>query len=152
MKVALFILLILTIIFGALYKLEVFSSNQIKIKIETANAAKKFKVWLADSEEEKIKGLSGKFRIKDNAGMLFILDENGINDFWMKDMRFKIDLLFIDKNNRMAEIYEQLEPCRADFICPTYSPAEPASYALELKAGRVSKLGVKIGDLMKVED
>jgi len=93
-----------------------------------------FQVEVAKSESEHVKGLSGRSQLKDDAGMLFIFPDEQVRYFWMKDMLFPLDIVFIDKEGKIVDIKRDFQPCAPD-ACPSYSSAAPAKYVLEVDAG-----------------
>lgn len=77
--------------------------------------------------------------------MLFVFEKEGKQAFWMKNVRFPIDILWLDRNKRIVHIEKNVPPCRKD-PCPTYSPSLEALYVLELKAGSVKRHNLKLFD------
>lgn len=61
-----------------------------------------FAVSVADTPSERSLGLSGKSALENDEGMLFVFRENGRYGFWMKDMKFSIDIVWIDENRRIV--------------------------------------------------
>ena len=70
-----------------------------------------FYVEVADTLNEREKGLSGKQSLEINKGMLFIFEKETLSGFWMKDMNFPIDIIWIDKNMRIIGIEKSPVPC-----------------------------------------
>ncbi len=56
-----------------------------------------YNVMLAKTDAERIKGLSGRDKLGTNEGMLFVFKDPGIYPFWMKNMKFPIDIIYINK-------------------------------------------------------
>jgi uncharacterized membrane protein (UPF0127 family) len=77
--------------------------------------------------------------------MLFIFEEEEVHSFWMKNMRFPIDILWLDKEKRIVHLESRVPPCAAD-PCPTYTPGRPAVFVLELRSGAAEKHGLKLHD------
>jgi uncharacterized protein len=100
---------------------------------------------LADTEEKRETGLSGRESLGENEGMLFTFDRPGFYGFWMRDMQFPIDIIFINED-KVITIYEDVPPPSEGEILAIYKPEEPADKVLELNAGKVKELGVKKGD------
>jgi len=94
------------------------------------------------------KGLSQRERIPEGSGMLFVLDAAKEHAFWMKGMRFPLDIIFIGRNMQISEILENLQPCEE---CPVYFPKTQPTYALELNTGIARKHGLSVGDTMVIE-
>jgi uncharacterized membrane protein (UPF0127 family) len=59
-------------------------------------------------------------------------------------MRFPLDIIWIDRNKKIVEIYEYALPCKD--VCKTITPQAAALYVLEVNAGFAKKQGIKIGD------
>ena len=93
---------------------------------------------------DKSKGLGGKKELKDNEGMLFFYFNKDIKYFWMKDMKFPIDILWVD-GNRIVNISENILVYTNKEITKM-SSVYSVDKVVELKAGTVSKYGIKIGD------
>lgn len=108
---------------------------------------KEFSVWVADTPASRTKGLSGKDDMKENQGMLFIFDGSGKYGFWMKDMKFAIDIVWIS-GNKIVGFQEnaQPEPTKTIFGLTTYYPPEAVDRVLEVSAGTVGRNGFKLGD------
>jgi len=102
-----------------------------------------FEVSLAVDKEERRKGLSGRESIRDNEGMFFIFPREGNYPFWMKDMKFPIDIIWLSKDLRVVEIKENVQP---ESFPETFAPKEKALYVVELKAGSSKKYNIKLGD------
>lgn len=103
----------------------------------------KLVVWVAENLSEKSKGLSGIKELKEVDGMLFIFKEETVPSFWMKEMNFPIDIIWISADKEIIEVTENILP---ETYPRTFSPKEPVKYVLEVKANWVKKKNIKIGD------
>jgi len=110
-------------------------------------SSNKFIVEVADTEEARIKGLMFRESIPDNYGMLFVFDEENIRSFWMKNTLIYLDIIYLNKNKRIVDMYINVPPCNND-PCQNYISAEPAKYVLELKGNRVKDLNLKKDDFI----
>lgn len=90
------------------------------------------RVILADTPEKRTQGLSGRSGLAENEGMLFVFPEEGIYGFWMKDMNFSIDIIWIDNAGTVVHVAESVPP---DSYPTSFSPSKPAKYVLEVEAG-----------------
>lgn len=108
---------------------------------------KSLRVELAKSEEEKIRGLSGRETLEEDKGMFFIFDKPGFYSFWMKDMLFPIDIIWIDENYRIVDITENALP---ESFPATFQPKTPAKFVLEVNAGWAEKNDIQINDTIKL--
>ncbi len=96
--------------------------------------AQRFAVEVAATPATRERGLSGHERLAPDSGMWFVLPEAGTTGFWMRGMRFPIDLIWVGPNRRVVGA-ATLPVCRDD-PCPITYPAAPAAYVLEIGAGR----------------
>ncbi|MEK6842285.1 MAG: DUF192 domain-containing protein [Nanoarchaeota archaeon] len=131
MKINVKILLTLIIVLVGLF---LFLNSNKEIKSVCINE-KCFLVEIADSNEERIKGLSNRDFLEENKGMFFIFEKETVPNFWMKDMNFPIDIIWIDKEMKIVGIEENIQPCFSDKLCQTFSPMEKIKYVLEINAG-----------------
>src|SRR3989344_8005153 len=82
-----------------------------KPSIQTVNLkGEKIVVEVADTVAKQIQGLSGRASMKNNEGMLFVFKEEAIQSFWMKDMQFSLDILWIDENKIIVGIERNVSP------------------------------------------
>lgn len=101
------------------------------------------KVDLASSFEEQTRGLSGRKELKENEGMLFIFQKPNKSYFWMKDMNFSIDIIWININKEIVSFKKNADP---NLFPETYGPREDSLYVLEVPAGFVEKNNLKEGE------
>jgi uncharacterized protein len=100
---------------------------------------------LAITDEDQIKGLSIRDQMNENEGMLFVYGEPSRQSFWMKDMKFPIDIIWLNETGSVVHVEENLRPCVPSLECPSFSPNENAQYVLETVAGFADKHHLKIG-------
>lgn len=103
---------------------------------------------LAVTDEERELGLMFRAQIHPDQGMLFVFEQEGYHSFWMKNMKFPLDLLWLDRGKRIIHMESHVPPCQ-EIPCPSYSPDLPALYVLELKAGSIEEHGLKIYDRLE---
>jgi uncharacterized membrane protein (UPF0127 family) len=94
-----------------------------------------FSVEIADTPDERMQGLMGRAGLDEGAGMLFIFDEEGNHSFWMKDMKFAIDIVWIGQDMEVVYVSSYTQPCEPDEPCPSITPPGKARYVLETSAG-----------------
>lgn len=100
----------------------------------------------------RARGLSGRKELPQNGGMLFLFPEAGLHSFWMKEMRFPLDLFWIRKG-RVVDIEENvMPPARGErkTSLPTFTPDVPATAVLEVNAGFAAKHRIKVGSKVTV--
>lgn len=91
-------------------------------------------------------GLSGRDKLDENAGLLFVHDGPGIYGIWMKDMRFPIDVIWLDEDYRVVDMAENVEP---DSFPKIFEPSPPALYILEVNTGFAERNGIETGDSLR---
>ena len=97
---------------------------------------------LADSDSERERGLSFRNEMQISEGMLFVFDKSAKYAFWMKDMNFPIDILWLDEEGRVVYMEENV----AVSTYPGYFINEAkAKYVFEINAGMANKLGIYLG-------
>ena len=99
-------------------------------------------VELADSPLERTQGLSGRERLEEGTGLLFIFETSGNYGFWMKDMNFPIDIIWIDENWRVVSVAREVKPETYPMVI---YPDGPSKYVLELNSGEALRLGIDTG-------
>jgi uncharacterized protein len=97
------------------------------------------------SSELMSKGLSVKSQLKENEAMLFVFEKVARHSFWMKDMKFPIDIIWLDSNGKIVHIEENLEPCPLVFVCHSYAPKTDSQYVLETVAEFTQRHNVSVG-------
>lgn len=97
---------------------------------------------VARTEAARTKGLGGRVQMADNRGMLFIFDTEDTQCFWMKDMHFPLDIIWLDKNKKIQYIQEAAMP---NSYPRQFCPSVPAMYVIEVNAGTVKENGLKVG-------
>jgi uncharacterized protein len=107
------------------------------------------KLEVVKTPEEQQKGLSGRTSLAEQAGMLFLYEKPAIPGFWMPDMHFAIDIIWIDSRKRIAGITAGITP---ETYPEIFRPPAPIQYVLEVNAGWAEKYGVKPGDSVELHD
>lgn len=105
------------------------------------------KVFVADTPELRTQGLSGARSLLPGTGMLFMFNEVGDYGFWMKDMNFDIDIIWINKNMKVIGIEKNISK---DSYPKLYTPPAPILYALEVPAGFSDSQRIKVGNRLSV--
>ena len=106
-------------------------------------AGQEIGVELASTTTEQNKGLSGRSELLENSGMLFVFAEPGEHSFWMKDMNFPIDIVWISSDMKVVYIKKNATP---ETYPEAFTPDVDAKYVLEISAGFSDKNGLKAGD------
>ena len=104
------------------------------------------KIEIADTDQAREQGLSGREGLAQGEAMLFVFDRPGYYAFWMKDMKFSIDMIWTDENGVVTGLKEDAMP---DSYPQSFTPARSAKYVLEVQDGLIQKENLKIGDSVK---
>jgi uncharacterized protein len=92
-------------------------------------------VDLALTPDQQSRGLSGREKMSENQGMLFVMHSPARYGFWMKEMKFPLDILWLDTKGVAVYLKQNLQPCLTILNCPTYTPDTDSLYVLETVAG-----------------
>jgi uncharacterized membrane protein (UPF0127 family) len=106
-----------------------------------------YAVEVMQTPEARQQGLMGHAPLAAGQGMLFIFDTEGVYPFWMKNMAFAIDMIWIGADQRVVYIAANVPPCKVD-PCAVYTPAHAAKYVLEVPAGDAFRQEIKAGSLL----
>jgi uncharacterized membrane protein (UPF0127 family) len=109
-------------------------------------AGQNIKVDLALTEAEQEQGLSGRQSLAANEGMLFVFASPGDYQFWMKDMNFPIDMIWLDQNLKVIYIEKNATPISYP---ETFGPGPndgEAKFVLEVPDGFSEKNNLQVGD------
>lgn len=106
---------------------------------------------IAATDEQRTKGLSVKDSLAENEAMLFVLDNEGEHTFWMKNMKFPIDIIWIDTDKTVVHIEHNLQPCGSELFCPTYKPNDESLYVLETVGGFAERHDIVKGTIVEFE-
>jgi uncharacterized protein len=104
---------------------------------------------VAKTSEQQAIGLMHRTSLPDNRGMLFEFKPARWVNFWMKNCKMSLDMIFL-RDGVVKAIQVSAPPCTAD-PCPTYGPDTPVDRVIELRGGRAAEIGVKVGDRIEVE-
>ena len=105
-------------------------------------------VRIADTPAEREQGLSGSEPMDPDEGMLFRFDAPSKPSFWMKDMRFSIDIVWIGSDWTIIDITRDIAP---ETYPATFSPSHDAQYVLEVPAGFAKRRDVEIGQSVMLQ-
>src|SRR3989344_4432018 len=100
-----------------------------------------------DTPGARERGLSLRDSLEEDTGMLFVFPNDARHSFWMKDMKFPIDIVWISKEGKVVDIQHEVAP----ETYPEYSfaPQDIARYVLELRAGWAKEHDVSVGGVVE---
>ncbi len=99
------------------------------------------------SEANHNSGLSGRDGLNAGTGMLFVFEKPALYGFWMKDMHFPIDIVWLDENYKITTIKESVKPSSYPTV---FYPLRPSKYTLEVSDGTAKMNNWKVGDIAKI--
>ena len=123
-----------------------------------------FSVEVASTTIEQARGLSGRNGLGQNEGMLFLFSSQNVQKFWMKDMNFPIDIIWIGRGSPSQTSQDKTwegkilgfaenavpEPGTPLWGLKIYSSPDGVDTVLEVNTGIVAKYGIKVGDSVAI--
>ena len=155
-RIGLFIAVCVILFFGSMYGFRCFVYKMCDVEMVTKYIRDDvtilmpkgaIQVEVANTKASRELGLSGRPSMGDDEGLLFVFDKPGKYGFWMKDMNFQLDLIWINQNGLVVDIERKLTP---DSYPETFINEVDASYVLEINAGLAEKFGLYIGSKVKI--
>ena len=111
-------------------------------------------VQIADTDPRRVRGLMFQKQLPLDEGMLFVFDDANPRSFWMLNMQFPLDILWIDDNGKVVFIEKNVPPCKTaveTVTCPTYNgESKDAKYVLEITAGFVDAFKVTTESTLEI--
>lgn len=144
MKIPLFVLSLLFVIILVFIKIDYFNPQPLRAKIN----GHVFSLFLARTNLEQEIGLARFNKIRNDQGMLFIFPESDYYSFWMKNMKFPIDIIFINKN-KVVDIFKNVSVSK-DNNLPVYTTHQKANIVLEINSGLSDKYKIKIDSKINI--
>jgi uncharacterized protein len=100
-----------------------------------------FKVEVVISQAAIVQGLSGRPSLAEGAGMLFVFSSINRQSMWMIEMKFPLDIVWLDENLTVVHITYGCAPCPNANNCPSFSSVKRVKYAIEMTAGAATSYG-----------
>lgn len=101
---------------------------------------------VARTPSELSRGLGLRPSLATDRAMLFVFPASEYQGIWMKDMRFPIDILWLDDTGEVADAREEVAP---ETFPKIFVPSRKSRFVIELSSGTVKKTGVKVGEIVK---
>lgn len=115
----------------------------LTISDETREPIDTYKLETVSTVADAARGLSGRSGLDAGTGMLFSFPQLAERCMWMNDMRFSIDIIWLDTDKRVTSIAPDLSP--ESFLQPYCAQAQ---YVVELPAGSAAKQGLRVGQVV----
>jgi len=109
-----------------------------------------FSVEIADTENARTRGLSYRESLSPNNGMLFVFEKPGHYTFWMPNMNFPLDIIWIDENKKIVGFAENAKPTTEKEPAIIYAPPKPILYAIEVNAGFIKANNITTGQKAEI--
>ncbi|MEK9143004.1 MAG: DUF192 domain-containing protein [Patescibacteria group bacterium] len=143
-------LIAITIILVGIFSLWFYTRNPLQSSVTIRGT--RFFVDLAITSQEKEIGLGNRLTLPSDHGMLFVYDHKEVFPFWMKNMRFPIDIIWID-NRTIVSISKNVPiPTAPTEQLPLYHPSVPVDKVLEVNAGLTDTYGISVGDKIIIKN
>ena len=136
-------ILLLVLVAGSLLYLFKPKHDFFDIKI----GSKEYNLEAVYKPKDMEKGLSGRDALVSDGGMLFVFPDEGESLMWMKDMRFPLDILWLDSAGKVVYLKENISP---DTYPLTFGKGVNSSFVIELGAGEISLSGISVGDTVNI--
>ncbi len=101
-------------------------------------------IEVADNDAEREQGLMYRDTMAENNGMLFLMDKEEPQTFWMKNTILSLDIIYADSERQIVSINRNCTPYSLDQI----PSGKPALYVVEVNAGYAERHNLKVGDLI----
>lgn len=133
-----------------LTKLPLLPERSVLKDLQINNA--KLKVEVADTQAKRSKGLGGRPTLASGEGMLFVFQKKDKHPFWMKGLSFPLDFVWIREGKVVDLLYNVQPPApgQTDETLSIYQSIEEVDKVLEVTAGTVQSLNIKVGDTVKL--
>jgi uncharacterized membrane protein (UPF0127 family) len=127
-----------------LYRLQKYDTRTISL------GGRSYRAIIADTPTKRAIGLMFRASLPKGSCMLFTFASAGYHSVWMHNMRFPIDVAWLDGKGVVVDTRAGLKPCTSMLNCPQHSPKSPASYMIELNAGEMKRKNIKTGTAARI--
>jgi len=103
---------------------------------------------IADSADTRALGFMFRKKLSEHHGMLFIFPSENVYAFWMKNMEFALDIIWVSGEGKIVDISKDCLPCGKTY-CTSIVPVSKAKYVVEVNSGFCQRHNIKIGDQIK---
>ena len=118
--------------------------------MEITIGGSRFIAEVMDTPALHVQGLSGRDALGADRGMWFVYPTPRVASFWMRGMRFEIDIVWVSEDLVVTGVASDLPVPTSTAALPQYSSGAPIQYVLEINAGLASDLGIGPGSRVTV--
>jgi uncharacterized membrane protein (UPF0127 family) len=115
-------------------------------QVTLESAGRKYTLQVAATPAARELGLGKRMSLADNRGMLFVFSSSQEQCFWMKDMHFPLDMIWVSSTHRVEYVETAVSPTTYPHI---FCPDVMAKYVIELNAGQASQAGIRTGKTLR---
>lgn len=154
LKIGASFLIVATIITGAIITQREIRKKEVVViapqfqTVELGIGSKVLSARIANTDKLRTQGLSGTPELGAGNAMLFVFDSTAIQSFWMKDMNYSIDIIWLDDSKKIVSIKEHATP---ESYPDQFAPDTSARYVVEVSDGFIKENKVKVGDAVSFE-
>jgi len=118
---------------------------QAQTLVQANLAGQPYQLELVADPDSRRQGLMGRTELASGTGMLFDFPEGTRPAIWMRNMQISLDLLFVDHQARLVQVFAEVPPCDAP-PCAIYEAERPLRFVIEVPPGTAGQLGLQPGD------
>lgn len=138
-----------TLLLAALLSLAPLAFAEEGERLEVELGGERFTLEVVDDEASRNQGLMGREELGATEGMLFDFPAGTRPAIWMRNMLISLDLLFVDEQGRLQQIFREVPPCQS-MPCEIYRADRPLRFVIEVPAGTAERLGLNEGDQLQL--
>ena len=117
----------------------ILSKSQVILRINNS----RYYLNIASSNEQLARGLSGVENMPKNEGLLFVLPEPSKACFWMKQMNFNLDIIWLNEQKKVVYLEKNLSP---KSYPKTYCSNQNSKYVIEMNSGFIGSKNIYLGE------
>jgi uncharacterized protein len=124
--------------------------DDFRTRLITLPNGKSIRAEVVTHPTEMMRGMMFRDSLAEDRGMLFVHGSEGQFPYWMYQVRIPLDIIWLDRNQRIVEISAKTPPCPSAKAteCPQFGGQQKALFILELAGGVAAKHGLKAGDVL----
>ncbi len=120
-----------------------------KVALLPAISLSDMHIEVADTDEERVRGLSGRAEVPESYGMLFVFEKPTRPGFWMKDMLVPIDIIWLKDTGEVVGVEREVSP---ETFPNVFYPPRDVLYVLEVAAGSAERRGFSLGKTLDIKE